>query len=627
MRAALVGLVLAATAAALPVPLHFEPNRGQQSPGVRYIAPVRNAVIFLTDSGIVFNGTATLAFEGSEPLSAWTPASPASGTTTYLTGRHPSASLRDIPHFSRMQRKGVYPGIDLVLYGSEGRLEYDFVLAPGADPARIAMRFQGARGLRIAANGDLIVSTNSGELVQRKPHLFQEHTIEGSYRIAGRDLIVFDVGSYDRKRVLTIDPVLESLTLLGGSADDRVAFADPRIAIIGSTSSADFPGAGVAPHRGIDIFAYLPESQSTYIIGGSGDDIVTCASTYRVFGPGSPLIIGGYTNSPDFPVTGTAGYGYSSTPQTQYGGGNWDGFVIVASSPPFNPYMISYLGGSGDDRVLAVDAGTGYYGTMGAVGSTTSADFPLLRAWQRTPAGGLDGFATLLNDNGLLASSYIGGSDDDRALAVIVISDTEFFVAGETRSAAWPVGPAIWNGARGGPSDGFLLRFARDTATLPFAYSAAALYGGTGEDSISQLAGMPNGSLAVAGTTHSQDFSVSGAPVSGSLSGDSDVFLVKTSRDLQSVSLATLIGGSGAEEPLSLASSSINELVLAGWTGSADFPQIHPVQDQYGGGATDGFLYYVDSAGQPILSSWLGGSGADQITWAGLDDGSSARSR
>src|SRR5258706_13664823 len=257
MRVALVGLAWAATAAASQVPLYFEPNRGQQAPSVRYIAPVRNAVVYLTDVGIVFNGTATLAFEGFAPSSAWTPASPASGTTTYLTGRHPSASLRDIPHFSRMQRKDIYPGIDLVLYGSEGHLEYDFVLAPGADPTRIAMRFQGARVLRIATNGDLIVSTDSGELVQRKPNLYQDRPVEGHYRIAGPDRVVFEVGAFDRARVLTIDPVLESLTLLGGSSDDRVAFADPRVAIIGSTSSVDFPGAGVAQHRGIDIFAYL----------------------------------------------------------------------------------------------------------------------------------------------------------------------------------------------------------------------------------------------------------------------------------------------------------------------------------------------------------------------------------
>lgn len=188
------------------------------------------------------------------------------------------------------------------------------------------------------------------------------------------------------------------------------------------------------------------------------------------------MIIGGYTNSRDFPVTGASGYGYSVTPQTQYGGGDWDGFVIVAASPPFDAHTVSYLGGSGDDRVLAVDAGTGNFGAIGVAGSTTSPDFPLHAAWQRTPAGGVDGFAALLNYNGLAVSSYLGGSDDDRALAITVTSETEFFVAGETRSAAWPVGAAAWNDVRGGPSDGFLLRFARDNSAGAFTYSAAALY-------------------------------------------------------------------------------------------------------------------------------------------------------
>jgi len=160
-----------------------------------------------------------------------------------------------------MQRKDIYPGIDLVLYGSEGHLEYDFVLAPGADPGRIAMRFQGARALRIATNGDLIVSTDSGELVQRKPYLYQDRPVEGHYRIAGPDRVVFEVGAYDPARVLTIDPVLESLTLLGGSSDDRVAFADPRIAIIGSTRSADFPGrwgSAASRHRYLRLLTGFP---------------------------------------------------------------------------------------------------------------------------------------------------------------------------------------------------------------------------------------------------------------------------------------------------------------------------------------------------------------------------------
>ena len=601
------------------MPLHFEPNRGQVAAGIRYVAPVRNAVVYLTDQGIVFNGAVTLEFEGADRLSPWIPATPAVGATSYIQGRDPSKWLRDIPHFARMERKGIYPGIDLVLYGAEGRLEYDFILAPGADPARIRLRFDGARSLKIAANGDLIVSTSAGELLQRKPHLYQAQPVEGRYRILGPSRAAFDVGTYDRSRPLTIDPVLESASLLGGSGDDKVAFADPRLAIVGSTSSADFPGLTLAPHRGIDIFLYSPQSQSTYIIGGSGDDIVTCASIVGNIAFGARLVIGGYTNSRDFPVI--TSNGYSVTPQTQYGGGDWDGFVIVTSPGSYSPNISTYLGGSGDDRVLAVDGGTGLYGMIGAAGSTTSKDFPLTRAWQTAPAGGVDGFVTLLNQNGVLHSSYLGGSDDDRALALSITSDTEFYVAGETRSNDWSPGTATWNGSRNGPSDGFVLHLRRDSAALPFAIADAALYGGSGEDSIAQLAAMPSGSLAVAGVTHSSDFTAAGAPVTGSLKGDSDVFLVKTSADLKTTIFGALIGGAGAEEPLSLATNSFNELLLAGWTTSADFPLNNPLQPQYGGGASDGFLYHVDSAGQPIFSTYYGGSGADRITWAGFDDG------
>jgi hypothetical protein len=242
MRSALTGLILPLTLwAAAPIPLHFEPNRGQGNAEIQYLAPVRNAVVFLTGTSIVFNSAVTLEFEGSETSAAWNPAAPAAGTTSYIKGRDPAHWLRDIPHYARMQRKAIYPGVDLVLYGAEGRLEYDFLLAPGADPARIRMHFNGARGLKIAANGDLIVDTAAGELIQRKPHLYQTQAVEGRYRILGADRVAFDVGTYDRRQSLTIDPVLESLTLLGGSGDDRVAFADPRAAIVGSTASADYP--------------------------------------------------------------------------------------------------------------------------------------------------------------------------------------------------------------------------------------------------------------------------------------------------------------------------------------------------------------------------------------------------
>ena len=619
MRSAFIGLILPLTLwAATPVPLHFEPNRGQGNAAVQYLAPVRNAVVSLTATGLAFNGAVTLEFEGSNSSFAWSPAAPAAGTTSYIQGRDPSHWLRDIPHYARMERKAIYPGIDLVLYGTEGRLEYDFLVAPGADPARIRMRFNGVRGLKIAGNGDLLVDTAAGELIQRKPHVYQSQTVDGRYRILGGGRVAFEVGSYDRSHPLTIDPVLESAVLLGGSADDRVAFADPRVAIVGSTASADFPGLAVAPHRGIDIFAYFPERQSTFIIGGSGDDIVTCASAGNTVGPGSSLVIGGYTNSRDFPLP--LFNGYNIPVQSQYGGGAWDGFVIVTSTSYYNPYVSTYVGGSGDDRVLAADLGTGLYGAIGVAGSTTSRDFPLTHAWQSTPAGGTDGFVTLLNINGLVASSYLGGSDDDRALAVAIAGDSDFYVAGETRSADWSPGTVTWNGSRNGPSDGFLLRLHRTSPAASYTIAGAALYGGSGEDAISQLATMPNGSLAAAGVTHSADFSAAGAPVTGSLSGDSDAFMVKTSADLNTVSFGVLIGGAGAEEASSLATNGFNELLLAGWTSSTDFPLNHSLQTQYGGGASDGFLYHVDSAGQVIFSSYYGGSGADRITWAAFGD-------
>jgi hypothetical protein len=204
-----------------------------------------------------------------------------------------------------------------------------------------------------------------------------------------------------------------------------VVFADPTAYVVGSTVSPDFPGQPVGPHRGSDVFVYFPPTQSTTIIGGSGDDIVTCVSGSPGLSPA--LIIGGYTNSRDFPQKWNVQGGLS--PQTGYGGGDWDGFVIEFASYSRDPILSTYLGGSGDDRVLSVDGG---YGFWGVAGSTTSADFPLANPWQFTLSGGIDGFVALVNVFGAPGSSLILSSSSD-----------------------WALPGAPWTGSRQGPSDGW----------------------------------------------------------------------------------------------------------------------------------------------------------------------------
>jgi hypothetical protein len=339
---------------------------------------------------------------------------------------------------------------------------------------------------------------------------------------------------------LTIDPVLESATLLGGSGDERLALANPTTFIVGSTTSPDIPGATVGPHRGRDIFVYSPQTQSTIVIGGSGDEVVTCPSA--VFALTNTLLIGGYTNSRDLPAR--LNLQTALAPQTTYGGGDSDGFIAVITDS--GPLLVSYLGGSGEDRVLAVDIGAGPFQSMAVAGVTTSPDFPLAQPWQQTLAGGSDGFVAMLNlssrANGSTSpftlSTYLGGSGDDRALTVALASPTDIYVGGETSSTDWSLTGVSWTGSRQGTSDGFLLHAHRADPLGPFLPNQAAFWGGSAEDRVTAVKPLPNGKLAVAGVTASADFAVAGTVLPG-LQGATDGFLAIAVPDLATAPFAS----------------------------------------------------------------------------------------
>jgi hypothetical protein len=457
-------------AAAPSYPVQFEPNLGQAGPGVRFVARAGDSVAAVRDDGISLRHASPggpdwqfqFDWEGAGGDSEWETLDPRPGTTSYIIGNWSDKWITGIPHFGRIVRRNLYDGIDLVLYGSESNLEYDLAIRAGADPGKIRMRFRRAVALAIGPGGDLLATVPGGKLILKTPKLFEmsrdgfRREVSGGYRLLGGGRAAFVFGRRDRRRPLLIDPVLVSATLLGGSKDSSVIAADPRTAIVGTTASADFPGVEAAMHRGLDIFVYDPNAGSTSIIGGSGDDIATCAKIFAA--PNGGLVIGGYTNSRDFPVssTSTAANQVYAT-QAQYGGGDWDGFVLTLNTSG-QPVFATYLGGSGDDRVRGIDAGNYIFGTIAAVGSTTSTDFPVANAWQPQPGGGVDGFVTLYNVFGVSTpapapvslSTYLGGSGDDRVLAARgLASGGDLYIGGVTASSDWQT-PGSWSGSRNG---------------------------------------------------------------------------------------------------------------------------------------------------------------------------------
>jgi hypothetical protein len=606
------------------LPLSFESAYSVSSGVCQFVGQVPNGAVcvngnrinlsFAAPDGARFTGA--LRFQGARRSISWEPSAPG-GFTTRLGGNSGKPSQPE-RHYGKLTARNIYPGIDAVLYGSGSHVEYDLLVSPGADPRLIRLA---AEGGQFELEGErLVVRAGSSSLLQHTPVAYQSDSAGGKvavparYRLISSRLAAFSLGEFDPSRTLVIDPVIDSAGMFGGSGTDRVIGGDSGRSIVGNTTSVDFPGVTTARHQNIDVFIYTPGNDSTLIIGGSGDDIVTSvAANSNLVSP--VLIIGGYTNSRDL----TAGIPFNKAAQPQYGGGAHDGFYIEWYAGQVT--AVSYFGGSGDDRVLTVSPG------FAIGGSTDSPDLPLTHAWQTTPGGGLDGFFALVSDpiagldGSLKVSTYLGGSEDERVLAVTGPSglDSTIYLAGDSRSNDWQL-PGGWTGQRQGPSDGFLIRTQLPDRRYSAGASANGVWlGGTADDRATALATLSNGDVVVAGVSASADFSVMGVPPPAYHGGDSDAFLAKFSGDLVTAKAALLIGGSGAEEPLGIAVNTFNEVLLGGWTSSADLAVSNPFQGTFGGGASDGFLYYVDGSFNVLMSTFIGGPGSDRISFVNLD--------
>ena len=177
---------------------------------------------------------------------------PLPGTTNYFIGNDPSQWHTDIPNYAQVEEQSVYPGVDLVYYGNQQQLEYNFTVAPGADPGVIRMAFTGAESAMLDDQGNLVLQTAGGPVVEQAPVLYQEvdgvrQAVSGQYVLEGNGQVGFAVGSYDRSQPLVIDPVLSYSTYLGGSGDDvgyGIAVDAAGNAYVTSyTSSTNFPTA------------------------------------------------------------------------------------------------------------------------------------------------------------------------------------------------------------------------------------------------------------------------------------------------------------------------------------------------------------------------------------------------
>jgi uncharacterized repeat protein (TIGR01451 family) len=417
-------------AKAISLPLFFEPNQGQTAPQVKFLARGAGYGLFLTSDEAVLRlhrpssaPTATaprtaagplpasssvirMKLEGANSAASVSGAEPLPGKSNYFIGNDPAKWRRNIPQFARVEYKSVYPGVDLVYYGDQGQLEYDFRVAPAADPNRIALSFTGAASTRIES-GDLILATDQGDVRFHAPRIYQQDggaqkPIAGSFRQIADNKIGFTIGDYDHSRELVIDPVLSYSTYFGGSGTEslvKVAIdSGGRIYVAGSTDSPDFP-------------------------------------------PG-PVNIG--NNVPFQPCLGEPGV--AATSCTASTATNIFIAVIYPALQPSQQLVYwTYLGGTQVDKLggLAVDQNRGIY-VAGSTTSSTDHSFPTTtaNAFQPGPVSGTGphGFLSVLaldldNVYALTYSTYLAGNGVDQVTGLAIDNSGNAYVTGDTTSS------------------------------------------------------------------------------------------------------------------------------------------------------------------------------------------------
>ena len=613
-------------AASLRLPLRFVENAGQAHPAVRFHAAPD---VLLTATGVVLvSGGATLRieFDGANPSPLVRGLDPLAGQSNYLVGGDPARWRTGLPNYARVRYEGVYPGIDVVFYGNrDGRLEYDFLVAPGADPARVRLKLAGPRKPALDAGGDLRL----GPFRLARPRAYQgARGVRCRYRLHPGGSVSFEVAAFDRRRPLVIDPVLDYSSYLGGSggsvgesiAVDQAGY----IYVTGATTSNNFPL--VEP---IQQFFYGSNEVFVVKLDPTGENVVY--STYLgSWGDDRGLDIAadaegcayvtGHTTSPDFPTAGPVRGGHRGGSIANGG----DAFVLKLSPAGSELIFSRLIGGTGDEfaRSIALDP----EGNIWIVGSTTSLDYPIERPHQDFHGGATrDVFLTRLSADGskLLYSTYLGGSGVDEGNSLALDPEGNVYITGTTTAAEYlfPLKDPIRDSYAGGARDSFVAKFAAEPPALVY----STLIGGTGDDSARSIAVDSDGSAYITGYTTNNNYPTTANRFKGH-GGSRDAFITKLNPEGTEMVYSTFLGGSGTDETFGIALDAGKNIYVAGFTQSRNLPVENAFQGTIVGSCTtssctaDLFIAKLNAEGSALIySTYLGGARADQPRAIALD--------
>jgi uncharacterized repeat protein (TIGR01451 family) len=574
-------------------PMHFERNEGQAPAEVKFTArgagyavaltATETAVVLLAhdkheDRGALLSSIVRTRLVNASTPAAVTGESTLPGTVNYFHGTDPARWRHGVPTYGRVRASGVYPGIDAVYYGNQRQLQYDFIVAPGADPGRIGLAFDGIDDLEIGPAGDLVLRAGDQALRQNKPYTYQDTPngrveVTSRFVLNGERQVGFDVGDYDRSRPLVIDPVLTYSSYFGGDSEE-VAFdvaigPDGSVHLTGITAgNAAFPTLNpFQPASGTQPDAFITKFVS------SGDTLVLAFSSY----------LGGSDQE------NSDGYGYT-----------------------------------GD---VAVDA----VGTVYLTGSTRSSDFPVTPgAFDPAWGGNLvpDAFFARISSTGqLLYATYLGGTDADVALSIALGPGDVAYIYGNTSSDAVteqaPVTSNAYDQVMDGESDAFVARFTAAGALDYFTF-----IGGSGGEAASY-----NGAIAVdsagmvyvaSDTTSSNNFLPASNGFDTTLGSLSNAgFFLKLNTSLvgaaQVVYASYISGTNGQLWAYGVAATDTGIAYIVGGTStSTGLPINNAIQPTYAGGNRDAYVIKVDTtqtgANSLLYSTYLGGDQAD-VAW------------
>ena len=656
------------------LPLSFEPNMGQSDKQVRFLSRGPGYSVFLTPTEAVFSlrgnekaavlrmkltgANANARVKGEEQLQ---------GRVNYLVGNNRDRWRTGIPTFRQVHYDNVWQGVDMVWYGTQSELEYDFVVNPGSDVSQVRLSFEGAGEMRIDESGNLVMSSSGEEVVHRAPVLYQQVqqervVVPGRYVLKGTDEIGFEVGDYDRSKPLVIDPVLIYSSYLGGSSIDEgfavAADGSGQAYIAGETSSDEvtFPLKNAIQGTQITTLAFITKLNaagtdilySTFLGDANGFcTLDVCGTEVRgiaVTSDGKASITGATVNDnndSDFPVTDNAfqknGFciGVCGLEPSR----RVDAFVTVLSADGTELIYSTFFGGTASvtgsagrafdaGNAIAIDNANNIYIT----GQTASNNLATKHAFQWTRHSGFSGtdaFIAVFNplashgNDTLLYSSYYGGDGDEVGRGIAVDSAHNAYIVGSTASTDLetksPVNTPLRATFQGGGFDGFVAKVdteADGNASLTY----STYFGGNINDRVESVAVDALQRTYITGASNSSASSFPLKNAFDSTQTNGEAFVAKLNADGTALFYCSFLGGNNTntsndgEEGLGIVIDfGGNAYVTGRTTSGASFPSVLPLSPDLQGTA---FLTKIEATisnntvPKLLYSTTFGGSGA-----------------